>query len=120
MPDPSQPTADELVIRRPLLKAYYYRFTATDCAWIDHILSELACAGKSFHSTSEWSDSDPGEPSCVDLIQAAADVAAKRIEALEAEVKLWRARCEHGTGKHTLHPNMHCDWCPTTEESPDA
>lgn len=49
------------------MDAYYYRFTPTGAESIDRILSAVACAGKAYHSTSQWNDEDdpiqPYEPS---------------------------------------------------------
>lgn len=67
---------------RPELRmfAYYYSFTPTGVREIDEILSAVACAGKSYHHTENWSDSDDGEPSWAELIQEAADRAAKKMQ----------------------------------------
>ena len=55
------------------MRAYYHTFTPTGNDDIDAILEAVAVAGKSFHNTSQWDDS---EPSHWDLIQQAADKAA--------------------------------------------
>lgn len=65
------------------MDAYYYSFEPTGVLAIDLILSAVACAGKCFHSTSEWGDTvrEPyherlrGE-SPLDWIQNAANDAA--------------------------------------------
>jgi hypothetical protein len=38
------------------LDAYYYGFTRTGHEGIDRILSAVACAGKAFHHTNQWTD----------------------------------------------------------------
>ena len=64
------------------LSAYYYGFAPTGDTSIDLILAAVAKAGKAFHSTEYWTDDDHG-PSCVDLIQEAANrAAAKRASAI--------------------------------------
>lgn len=40
------------------MNAYYYGFTPTGEYAVDKILSAVAHAGKAFHSTEEWSDTD--------------------------------------------------------------
>lgn len=60
------------------MNAYYYSFRRTGVIEIDRILSAVASAGKGYHHTESWAyvGSD-GEPSYIDLIQGAADKAAK-------------------------------------------
>lgn len=58
------------------LRAYYYAFTPTGNADIDLILAAVASAGKMYHHTDGWSDDDYG-PSCIELIQEAANRAAR-------------------------------------------
>src|SRR5690242_4745133 len=70
--------ADQQELR---MHAYYYGFTPTGVEEIDRILSAVACAGKSFHNTSEWGEKvsawPPHEGDCpVDWIQNAANRAA--------------------------------------------
>lgn len=62
------------------MNAYYYGFTPTGVREIDEILSAVACAGKAYHHTDNWADSDKDEPSWADLIQEAADRAAAKIK----------------------------------------
>lgn len=63
--------------------AYYYSFDETKCIEVDRILSAVASAGKAYHHTREWNDTDDGEPSQIDHIQDAACGAAERIKELE-------------------------------------
>jgi len=73
------------------MDAYYYSFDLTGVAPIDRILSAVACAGKSFHNTSDWWDkASPydhlrGETP-VDWIQNAANDAARELAAPPASV----------------------------------
>ena len=86
------------------MDAYYYAFAATREVAVDRILSAVACAGKAFHSTSQWNDEMEyikwdhieGE-SPVDWIQNAALMAAKEMRALRkrvAELEADRERLE--------------------------
>lgn len=70
-------------VTRPDLRmdAYYFGFSATGERVIDEILSAVACAGKAYHHTDNWNDSDDGEPSYAELIQEAADRAAAVLRA---------------------------------------
>lgn len=61
------------------MDAYYYGFTPTGMRCIDEILSAIACAGKAYHHTDRWNDSDDGEPSYAELIQEAANRAAEAL-----------------------------------------
>jgi hypothetical protein len=95
------------------LDAYYYGFTRTGHEGIDRILSAVACAGKAFHHTNQWTDEvwdgtprdkrpAPYEPflrgwTPVEWIQNAANDAAALLAA-EA------ARREKG-------PLVSCPWC---------
>lgn len=63
------------------MHAYYYGFRPTGVIEIDKILSEVACAGKSYHSTEWWSDENEWSSdrrSHEQRIQDAADEAAKK------------------------------------------
>lgn len=62
------------------MSAYYYGFRSTGIREIDEILSAVACAGKSYHHTSEWGDTGDGEPSWAEIIQEAADRAAAKMQ----------------------------------------
>lgn len=62
------------------MDAYYFGFSSTGVREIDEILSAIACAGKSYHSTEHWGDSDDGEPSWAQIIQEAADRAATALK----------------------------------------
>jgi len=60
------------------MNAYYYGFTPTGVIEIDRILSAVATAGKHYHHTEMWSDSDSDEElSEAEEIQAAAEAAAE-------------------------------------------
>ncbi len=65
------------------MDAYYYGFERTGIGIVDDILSEVARAGKSFHSTDMWSETDDKffPASHADLIQQAANAAADRLRA---------------------------------------
>jgi len=82
------------------IKSYFASFDATGTPLIDDILSRIARAGKAHHSTEWWDEStDYGNdeaPSHLEMIQAAAQQAADRIEQLEALVE---TGCEHCTGR---------------------
>ncbi len=62
-------------------RAYYYSFNPTGVVEIDDILLAVAAAGKACHNTDCWGDpvvlDDPFAPDYVDIIQEAADRAAK-------------------------------------------
>ena len=62
------------------MNAYYYSFHPTGVRAIDEILSAVASAGKGFHHTEDWCTPMPyyDNKSYVDLIQEAADRAAKQ------------------------------------------
>jgi hypothetical protein len=62
------------------MDAYYYGFTPTGVRSIDEILSAVACAGKAYHNTCHWGDDDESEPSYAQLIQEAADRAAREVK----------------------------------------
>lgn len=68
------------------LNAYYYSFVPTGNEAIDRILSAVACAGKAYHHTGEWTDEieEPYEPflrgkTCAEWIQNAAIDAAESL-----------------------------------------
>ena len=73
------------------MSAYYFSFEPTGVHSIDRVLSAVACAGKAFHSTDEWtSECEAYHPeikgnSCRDWIQnAALEAAAEREDLLAA------------------------------------
>jgi len=75
------------------MDGYYIGFDRTGVFEIDLILSAVACAGKAFHHTADWSD-DCGVyddrfrgKSPMDWIQNAAIDAAQAIEARRAETQ---------------------------------
>lgn len=67
---------------RPNLRmdAYYFGFSPTGVREVDEILSAVACAGKSYHHTERWGDTEDGEPSWAQIIQEAADRASAKIK----------------------------------------
>jgi hypothetical protein len=75
------------------MDAYYYSFDATGEETVDRVLSAVACAGKAYHHTEEWSDeaysgSAPkghAGKTCVEWIQNAANDAAKALATARAE-----------------------------------
>jgi hypothetical protein len=68
------------------MNAYYFSFEETGVRAVDEVLSAVATAGKCFHHTNQWSDSDKYQPvSCADEIQNAANRSADKIRALESE-----------------------------------
>lgn len=74
------------------MNAYYYRFDKTGVECIDKILGAVACAGKAFHHTEEWTeeafeyDDHTGKTPC-DWIQNAANEAASVIRKLNDEAE---------------------------------
>jgi hypothetical protein len=75
------------------MDAYYYGFDETGCGLVDKILSAVACAGKAYHHTENWSEEaspwdDHSGETPVDWIQKAAQEAADRIEELQAKLDL--------------------------------
>jgi hypothetical protein len=86
------------------MDAYYYGFEPTGNHAIDRILSAVACAGKAYHNTGDWTDDKDwqgnqhaphpefGGASPVEWIQRAANDAAAGADALR------RGTC--GTCKH--------------------
>lgn len=81
------------ILRAPdsRMDAYYYGFDRTGVPGIDAILSAVAYAGKAFHGTDQWYDTDvnygpiTGGMSAADLIQAAANEAAKSFTQAHAD-----------------------------------
>ena len=83
---------EELHSPRRRLDAYYYSFSETGSVPVDAILSAVAIAGKSHHSTDAWTGDDEwsrwGEGrSLVDVIQGAAYEAADALLGARAEVE---------------------------------
>ena len=72
------------------MSAYYFGFNATGVDAIDRILSAIACAGKGYHSTEDWDAPGSGGyhhlrgDTYVEMIQNAAEDAAKEFESLRA------------------------------------
>lgn len=60
------------------MNAYYFGFNPTGVREIDEILSAVACAGKAYHHTESWNDSDDDDPSWAEVIQEAANRAAAK------------------------------------------
>lgn len=80
------------------MDAYYYGFDHTGVQAIDRILSEVADAGKAYHSTECWTDVYPpewarhGDTRChQDRIQSVANEAAQLIKGLVEELELRRS-----------------------------
>lgn len=72
--------ADEL-----RMNAYYYGFDPTGVPEIDLILSAVACAGKAYHHTEDWSDGKSEWPlhegkTPIEWIQNAANKAAEAMK----------------------------------------
>lgn len=68
------------------MDAYYFSFASTGVDAIDDILSAVACAGKAYHHTGDWSQhQDRASFTCrahesfADAIQRAADIAAHQL-----------------------------------------
>lgn len=65
--------------------AYYFGFDPTGDPDIDMILAAVACAGKAFHSTEDWTDpmdwDDRTSPSWAETIESAAHAAARNRKA---------------------------------------
>lgn len=69
-----------------MMRAYYFGFSMTGVREVDEVLSAVACAGKGYHHTESWADSnDDGEPSYAELIQEAAERAAAVVNSLRGE-----------------------------------
>ena len=68
------------------MDAYYYSFEETGCIEVDRVLSAVATAGKAYHNTDQWNETDDGEPSQIDHIQDAACAATTRIQELELAI----------------------------------
>ena len=90
---------EELHSPRRRLDAYYYSFSETGSVPVDAILSAVAIAGKSHHSTDAWTGDDEwsrwGEGrSLVDVIQGAAYEAADALLGARAEVERLTALIE--------------------------
>jgi hypothetical protein len=88
------PKADDL-----RMSAYYYAFEPTGCRPVDAVLSAVACAGKAYHYTADWTE--PCSPyedvhrgvTPIDWIQNAAVDAARELAAARAEVETYRDSC---------------------------
>ncbi len=65
------------------MNAYYYSFEPTGCYAVDKILSAVATAGKGFHNTEDWSEKWGDGPTCVEVIQEAANSAVNTVEGIE-------------------------------------
>ena len=81
-PTPSEALTKIIEGRNFPLEAYYYSFDPTGNDAIDRILMAVAWAGKAYHHTDMWNDDSDfgsnGEPTPVDMIQAAANEAAQK------------------------------------------
>jgi len=73
------------------MHAYYYGFGPTGVPSIDKILSAVACAGKAFHHTEQWTDNCTWPPhegnSPVDWIANAAKEAAAEMARLQTTLQ---------------------------------
>ena len=69
---------EQMSKRLTTVEAYYYDFKSTGNESIDNILSAVAYAGQSYHSTGDWSDAP------IQWIQDAANDAAKDAITLSA------------------------------------
>ena len=92
------------------LLAYYYSFDETGVEEIDNVLAAVAWAGKAYHNTSDWNDTDIEETSVADQIQAAAGDAAAKFKGLCAALESLKhsdgCYCEaafSGPGCHPAH-----------------
>jgi len=74
------------------LLSYWFSFSETGSGCIDEILSQIARAGKAYHSTEYWTESEDGDPSHADLIQDAAIRAANIIDRLADALTAANAR----------------------------
>lgn len=72
------------------LQAYYYAFDATGVDEVDAVLESVARAGKAYHHTQGWSESDGDAPTQADQIQAAANAVAAELRTLRTRL----AACE--------------------------
>ena len=74
------------------LDAYYYGFDATGVEVVDKILGAVACAGKAFHHTCDWTDKanfsydDHTGDTTIDWVQNAANEAADEIATQQARI----------------------------------
>lgn len=62
--------------------AYYFGFDPTGIFLVDRLLSEIATAGKAYHSTEWWNEKDSEDPTYIDRIQGAATEIAAEIRRL--------------------------------------
>lgn len=92
------------ILRAPdsRMGAYYYWFDRTGEPAIDAILSAVAYAGKAFHGTEDWDLTDVnygpirGDMSAVDVIQAAANEAARQLSHPAPAEQAWREGYDTG------------------------
>jgi hypothetical protein len=92
-------SAEELPVLR--LTSYYFAFGRSGERVVDEVLSAVAIAGKCHHHTFGWDDSDNGEPSCIDNIQAAANRAAAHVVQLTTQLAHLTALVEQGARLET-------------------
>ena len=70
------------------LDGYYFSFEPTGNPYIDTILGAIGFAGKAYHHTADWNEDIPYFGigfTCVSNIQAAANAAAKAMEARQGQ-----------------------------------
>lgn len=87
----------EVIMR---MDAYYFGFDSTGSEEIDGILSAVACAGKAYHHTEDWTNDAEGEGwghnggTPIEWIENAARAAAERANQLEGALKCLLAASE--------------------------
>jgi hypothetical protein len=87
------PSQENEAPRDRSLEAYYYSFNHTGNPQVDAILAAVAWAGRAYHHTEDWNETDfVGESeSHVDKIQKAANEAAATIARLTEEIARLRS-----------------------------
>lgn len=78
---------------RDPLDSYYFGFGSTGVPEIDDVLAAVARAGRAYHSTEFWSDTDYGQ-SETSKIQDAAFASAEILKAKDAELTSLKAENE--------------------------
>jgi hypothetical protein len=115
----STPTNEQRPAKKekPLrMDAYYYEFERTGVLAVDRVLSAVASAGKCYHNTADWNETDDAGKSPVDAIQDAANAAAaelsaalSRIEELAKDARrldwLEDSAVAHGVGLDGVQPS---------------
>lgn len=96
------------------MDAYYYAFDRTKIDCIDKILSAVACAGKCYHHTENWTEDCTDYPhlkggNCAAWIENAAKEAAEKIQALESQNERLRGELENIVNAKRFDPEHFCD-----------